>query len=107
MRVVQFIESFISFWNCELEIWLLMKPQTAAHPMRRKIFSEERSMYTRDATKYARSFPVVECAQCGEALFAPEWTEHIDDRRVRHAWKCEACRYSFETTVCFPALKSA
>ena len=64
-------------------------------------------MYPRDTTKYARSYPVVECAQCGEPLFAPEWSEHVDDRRVRHAWNCETCRYSFETTVCFPALETA
>jgi hypothetical protein len=73
----------------------------------RKFFGEKRSMYRRDTSNYARSFPVVECAQCGEALFAPEWSEHVDDRRVRHAWNCEACRYCFETTVWFPALESA
>jgi len=65
-------------------------------------------MYPRDARrKYTRLFPVVECDQCGEALFAPQWSEHVDDRRVRHAWNCEACGYSFETTVCFAALESA
>ena len=72
------------------------------------LFGEERSMYASDTrSKYTRSFPVVECAQCGEALFAPEWSEHVDDRRVRHAWNCEACRYSFETTISFAALESA
>jgi ribosomal protein L37AE/L43A len=64
-------------------------------------------MYPGDATKYARSRPVVECAQCAEPLFVPEWSEHVDDRRVRHVWNCEACRYSFETTVYFQALESA
>ena len=65
-------------------------------------------MYPRDArSKYTRSFPVVECDQCGEPLFAPQWSEPVDDRRVRHAWNCEACGYSFETTVCFAALESA
>jgi ribosomal protein L37AE/L43A len=51
--------------------------------------------------------PTIECAQCGEQLFVPEWSEHVDDRRVRHVWNCEACRYSFETTVYFQALESA
>jgi hypothetical protein len=64
-------------------------------------------MHPGDATKYARSRPVVECAQCGEALFAPEWSEHVDDRRVRHAWNCEACGYLFESTVIFSALTVA
>ena len=42
-----------------------------------------------------------ECAQCGERLFAPEWSEYVHERRVRHLWKCEPCGYSFETTISF------
>jgi ribosomal protein S27AE len=62
---------------------------------------EERPMelYSRDTGKFARSRPVVECAQCGERLFVPEWSEFVDARRVRHLWACEACGYAFETTV--------
>jgi uncharacterized Zn finger protein len=44
---------------------------------------------------------VTECAQCGEQLFVPEWSEYIDERRVRHLWECEACGYAFETTISF------
>src|SRR5262245_37392248 len=61
-------------------------------------------VYLSDGTKYANSRPVVECAQCGKLLFIPEWSEHVDDRRVRHLWNCEPCSYSFETTVVFPAV---
>ena len=43
------------------------------------------------------------CPQCSEALLAPEWSEFISDRRVRHIWVCETCDYQFETTVVFPA----
>jgi transcription elongation factor Elf1 len=43
--------------------------------------------------------PVIECAQCGEHLFSPEWSEYVDARRVRHLWECEACGYAFETTI--------
>jgi transcription elongation factor Elf1 len=43
--------------------------------------------------------PVIECAQCGAHLFSPEWSEHVDARRVRHLWECEACGYAFETTI--------
>jgi transcription elongation factor Elf1 len=50
-------------------------------------------------TKFARSRPVIECAQCGEHLFVPEWSEPVDARRVRHLWECESCGYSFETTI--------
>ncbi len=40
-----------------------------------------------------------ECAQCGEVLFLPEWSEYRDKLDVRHLWKCENCGYSFETTA--------
>ena len=39
------------------------------------------------------------CAQCGDHLFMPEWSEYVDERRVRHLWECEACGYAFETTA--------
>jgi hypothetical protein len=42
-----------------------------------------------------------ECAQCGEVVLLPEWSEYVDKDRVRHAWKYEKCGYSFETTICF------
>jgi hypothetical protein len=57
----------------------------------------------RDSAKIARARPVVECAQCGERLFVPEWSEFVDARRVRHLWQCESCDYAFETTVRFAA----
>jgi len=41
------------------------------------------------------------CAQCGAALFAPIWAEHLSDRHVRNLWSCEACGYQFETSVYF------
>ena len=56
---------------------------------------------------FAQSRPVVPCAQCGEALFAPEWSEYFDDRRIRHVWSCDHCDYRFETTVCYPMANSA
>jgi len=58
---------------------------------------------TRAARKFARSRPVIECAQCGERLYVPEWSEFLDGGGVRHLWQCEACNYSFETTVRFAA----
>ena len=67
-------------------------------------FWRRKSVYLSEGTKYAKSRPVVECAQCGKLLFIPEWSEHVDDRRVRHLWNCEPCDYLFETTVVFPAL---
>jgi len=52
---------------------------------------------------FPQSRPILPCAQCGEALFAPEWSEYFDDRRIRHCWSCDACDYQFETMVCYPA----
>lgn len=54
-----------------------------------------------NTTRFARSRPTIECAQCGELLFLPECSEYVDDVRVRHLWNCEACGYAFETTVSF------
>jgi len=39
------------------------------------------------------------CAQCGDILIAPIWSEHVDHRCVRHVWSCEACGYVFQATV--------
>ena len=51
---------------------------------------------------YDRSRPAVPCAQCGDALLAPEWSEYLDDRRIRHLWSCDACGYEFESEVYYP-----
>ena len=42
------------------------------------------------------------CPQCSVRLFAPDWSEHLNERCVRHAWTCDACGYEFETSVFFP-----
>ncbi len=44
------------------------------------------------------------CAQCGEVMFMPEWSEYMNEHRVRHLWSCDACGYRFETVVAFPAI---
>jgi hypothetical protein len=63
-----------------------------------------RAMKLRSQTVRAfhQSRPIVPCAQCGEALFAPEWSEYFDDRRIRHFWSCDSCDYQFETMVSYP-----
>jgi len=45
------------------------------------------------------------CPQCSAWLLAPDWSEHLNERCVRHTWACDACHYQFETTVFFPALE--
>src|SRR4029077_968361 len=50
---------------------------------------------SRSAGALHRSRPGVPCAQCGKTLFAPEWSEYLDDRHIRHLWSCDACGYEF------------
>ena len=52
---------------------------------------------------FARSRPLIDCAQCGQRLYVPEWSEYLDGGRIRHLWQCETCGYSFETTVHYAA----
>jgi primosomal protein N' len=44
------------------------------------------------------------CAQCGDVIFMPEWSEYLSAHRVRHLWKCEACGYKYETLIAYPEL---
>lgn len=39
------------------------------------------------------------CPQCNEKLLAPQWSEHVSERCVRHYWVCDACGYDFESSV--------
>ena len=57
---------------------------------------------TASLRKYAQPRMLNHCAQCGETIFLPEWSEYLDRHRVRHLWECEACGYKFETLVTFP-----
>ena len=54
-----------------------------------------------DTTNFSRTRPALECAQCGNPIYIPEWSEWLDSSRVRHLWECEACGYAFETTIRF------
>ena len=47
------------------------------------------------------------CPQCSEWLLAPDWSEYLNDRCVRHTWSCEVCGCQFETAVYFPALEQS
>ena len=42
------------------------------------------------------------CVQCGDLLVAPELSELIQERNVRHLWSCTNCDYRFETSANFP-----
>jgi ribosomal protein L37AE/L43A len=46
------------------------------------------------------------CPQCNAWLLAPDWSEYLNERCVRHTWSCEKCSYQFETSVFFAAALS-
>jgi hypothetical protein len=46
------------------------------------------------------------CPRCQAWLLAPNWSEYLDARCVRHTWSCEACGYEFETAVFFSAAEA-
>ena len=41
------------------------------------------------------------CAQCGSAIVASSWSEHVNERCVRVLWTCDSCGYEFETSTIF------
>jgi predicted RNA-binding Zn-ribbon protein involved in translation (DUF1610 family) len=53
------------------------------------------------ARKRLATYSKNSCPQCSEWLLAPDWSEYLNDRCVRHTWSCEACGYQFETAVFF------
>jgi len=42
------------------------------------------------------------CAQCGEPIAAPDWTEN-GPRRISYLWHCKACDYKFEAVAFYDA----
>jgi rubredoxin len=54
------------------------------------------------ATTRLATYSKNNCPQCSAWLLAPDWSEHLNARCVRHTWSCEACGYQFETAVFFP-----
>src|SRR5258708_3700707 len=81
------------------EIWLRSRSRGRGENDREGGAMELRTTSPR---KFIHTRPVNLCAQCGETIFLPEWSEYLDRLRVRHLWSCEACGYKFETLVSFP-----
>jgi hypothetical protein len=42
------------------------------------------------------------CAQCGDALIAPEWSKFVDEHHVVNFWSCTECACLFEATAYVP-----
>jgi hypothetical protein len=45
------------------------------------------------------------CAQCGDLLIAPEWSEYVNERHVINFWSGTKCGCCFEISVYLPAEK--
>jgi ribosomal protein L37AE/L43A len=65
------------------------------------------SLHTQTARRASlATYKKNECPQCGEWLLAPDWSEYLDTRCVRHNWSCESCDYQFETVVYFAKVEA-
>jgi ribosomal protein L37AE/L43A len=49
----------------------------------------------------ARSVYGMTCDQCGNGLIAPELSECVSERHVRHLWRCTNCNAQFEMSAYF------
>ena len=67
------------------------------------LFLRDTKRHGRAASREKTARPANECAQCGAAILMPEWSEWLNPACARHLWQCQACGYSFETTVRFAA----
>ena len=43
------------------------------------------------------------CAECGEMLVAPDWSEFVSEYLVVNLWSCTKCGDRFETKAFMPA----
>ena len=46
-----------------------------------------------------------QCARCASLIIAPDLSEYLSERCVRHSWSCEMCGHQFESTIYFPPLE--
>ena len=43
------------------------------------------------------------CTTCGNALVAPEWSQHMGDHRTFNLWSCTKCGSCFaDILICLP-----
>ena len=82
-------------------IMVATRQKASGEVMDKKTGGGQMNFNSRDTATRVHTRPQIECAQCAEPLFMPEWSELMDERRVRHLWTCDACGYTFETTVAF------
>jgi predicted RNA-binding Zn-ribbon protein involved in translation (DUF1610 family) len=65
--------------------------------------SMEGTMKTTNIASTRRPDYGMTCAQCGDAMIAPEWSKFISKRRVVNFWSCTECGFCFEAVEFVPA----
>lgn len=59
------------------------------------------------AFEFRRYLERPSCPRCGDTLLAAECSALVGDGHIRHCWSCEACSYSFQTSVEFAPIADA
>jgi hypothetical protein len=44
----------------------------------------------------------IQCVRCNHEIIAPQKSEFLDDRIIRHLWHCPSCKAKFESVPRFP-----
>ena len=82
-------------------------PQTLPNVALREEGDREETVHKDTARARLATYDKNICPQCSGWLLAPDWSEHVNERSVRHSWSCDGCGYGFETTVFFAAPQQA
>jgi hypothetical protein len=45
----------------------------------------------------------IQCVRCDHEIIAPQKSEFLDDKVIRHLWHCPRCHARFESFPRFPA----
>ena len=48
----------------------------------------------------------IACVRCNFTLIAPNWSEYVSERHIRHFWSCESCGHQFTTSDDLPRSRS-
>ena len=76
-------------------------PQTLPSVPLREEGGREKTVQNDTARARLATYDKNICPQCSGWLLAPDWSEYLNERCVRHSWSCEVCGYEFETAVFF------
>jgi ribosomal protein L37AE/L43A len=41
----------------------------------------------------------ISCPSCNDSVIAPDCTEYVSERQIRHFWSCENCGHQLQSVV--------